>query len=117
MSSQPQNFQHELRVDRTSDGRIDDSGGMSHDAPPLGMAEVVDESPDRALNHRSSGEGQEPKCWTHHLAPAWIACCPTLHTQWYSYPCNHLWPLVIENVIIGGNRLDDETGNEQNLSN
>ncbi|KAK6927874.1 hypothetical protein RJ641_006465 [Dillenia turbinata] len=46
--------------DRTSDGRIDDSGGMCHDAPPLGMAEAIDQSPNRPLDHCGGGQGQEP---------------------------------------------------------
>lgn len=74
---------------RISDGRVDNSRRMCHNTAAFHVPKEIDKSPNRPLHHRRSGEGQEAHGWSNHLAPAWVAPCPTLDTH-RKVPSNHL---------------------------
>ncbi|CAL5366485.1 unnamed protein product [Camellia sinensis] len=70
------------------DTRINDGDWVSHDATALRVAKAVNKSPHRPFHHRRYYERQKPECGSHHLAPARIACTPTLYTHRHPHTNN-----------------------------
>ncbi|KAG5535385.1 hypothetical protein RHGRI_023222 [Rhododendron griersonianum] len=53
--------------------RVNQVGGLPHDAAALGVAEQVHHRPHRPLHHRGHHERQETQRGTHHLASATVS--------------------------------------------
>jgi len=78
-----------LDGDGSGDFWVYNSGRMTHDSATLSMLKDINKSSNRPLHHRRRDKRHEPQRWPHHLTPARVTSCATLHAYWNTYS-NHL---------------------------
>ena len=70
-----------LDGDGPGDARVDDPGGVAHDAAALAVAEQVHHRAHRPLYDAGDKEGHEPQRRPDELAPARVLPGPALHAR------------------------------------
>ena len=91
-----------LDGDGPGDARVDDPGGVSHDAAALAVAEQVHRRAQRPLHHPRHQEGHEPQRRPDELAPARVLPGPALHARRERHG-GYLAPALLldESVLVG----------------
>lgn len=70
-----------LYGDGSGDFWVYNGGRMTHDSATFPMLKDINKSPNRPFHHPRHNKRHEPKRWPHHLTPARVASCATLHAK------------------------------------